>query len=34
MVNTPALLVRHRGKYASTRTRKFALVMKGAGVLA
>lgn len=33
MVNTAALLVRRRGKYVSTHTRKFALVMKGAGVL-
>lgn len=34
MVNTPALLVRRRGKYASTHTRKFAVGMKGTGVLA
>lgn len=30
MVNTPALLLRRRGKYASTHTGKFVLLMKGA----
>lgn len=33
MVNTLALLLRSRGKYASTHTGKFVELMKGAGVL-